>query len=909
MPASSENRFGSTPMIALGLTPPHLVEDSVLRERLLQKACGEQLPAAHLCLVTAPAGYGKSTFLAQCRQRLQDRGLATAWLTLDEEDNEEGLFFYCLGAAFGQFNPAVTGELVERRLTAGEFSGRHLITELLGFLDTSQHYALFLDDYHHIHNPAVHEALRLLLLHLPGNLYLFIGSRSMPPVPLSRYSAAGDLLLLDSGDLGFDREETRALLCDVNHLQVSGEEMALLCESTGGWAAVLQLAALSMQGSADRSRLVSALSANSGSVADFLTEEVVAQMPGTLAGFLRRIAILDRFCASLCLAVTGDREHSFELARLQDSRLPVQSLDESGDWYRLHPLFRNALVRQLESTRAEDLVGLHRRASTWFEKHGLMAEAIQHSISAGDEGRALELLDEEGISLLVQGYVSRFLGLVRRLPESLLRESQGTLIQLAWLQVLCNRLAQARRLLEELKSRRYSLEPAQWVEVNCIEANLYAYDDQLDKAAQLTDTWLPRCPPEPVYLRDCFRLLPGMLHYVRREYAQVLEIAREVLAAPTVPKQVYNQAWAACLAALVYLAGARLKEGIGYVEQQLDNILRHVMPNSEGVALLESMTGLLCYQRGELQRAETLFQRGLEALRVYATVDMVIGVLSARARLLHGAGDTQGALDYLDEMQALAEERGWTRLRACVVHERVRLLLALGELGRARACFDEWQHHWEILPRPSGYTQANIEEWIGVAEVRLILAEGDAVKAAVLLKALIGESVENDQVLRAMELQVLLAKTYLSENKPDQAKQALMDALALDPESGAIQLFRDEGEAVIAALTALRQDPGLSAGPEPGELWQQQIDTIITPDQTAGEAKPDPAGAGFGELSKMELAILALVVEGYSNKEISERLVVPIDTVKTHLKSAYGKLGVSRRTQAVRRLLQLGIFE
>lgn len=830
MSAGSENRFGSMPMIAQGLTPPHLAEGSVSRERLLRRACGEQFPTAHLCLVTAPAGYGKSTFLAQCRRRLGDRELVTTWLTLDEEHNEENLFFYCLGAAFSRFNPAITGELVERRLAqGGEFSGRYLITWLLGFLEPSQRYALFLDDYHHIRNPALHEALQSLLLYLPGNLYLFIGSRNMPPVPLSRYSASGDLLLLDSDELVFDREETRALLCDVNHLQVSRDEMALLCERTGGWAAVLQLAALSMRGSADRGRLVSALSANSGSVADFLTEEVVAQMPETLAGFLRRIAILDRFCASLCLAVTGDREHSFELARLRDSRLPVQGLDESGDWYRLHPLFRNALQRQLESVRAEELVALHRRAGAWFEEHGLTAEAIQHSISAGDEGRALKLLDEQGISLLVQGCVSQFLGLVRRLPEALLRESQGILIQLAWLQVLCNRLPQARRLLEQLKSRRDTLESAQWVEVHCIEANLYAYDDQLEKAAQLTDTWLPRCPREPVYLRDCFRLLPGMLHYVRREYAQVLETAGEVLAAPTVPKQVYNQAWAACLAALVYLAGARIREGAGYVAQQLDNILRHVMPNSEGVALLESMSGLLCYQRGELQRAETLFQRGLEALRVHATVDMVIAVSCVRARLLHGAGEIRDALDYLDEMQALAEARGWMRLRACVLHERVRLLLALGEFLRARTCFDDWQRHRETLSRLSDWARADIEEWIGVAEVRLILAEGDAARAVMLLKALIEDSIENGQVLRAMELQLLLAKAHLSVNQLDLAKQALADALALDPENGVIQLFRDEGEEVVAALMALRQELGSFAAPGRRELWQQQIDTIVTP--------------------------------------------------------------------------------
>jgi ATP/maltotriose-dependent transcriptional regulator MalT len=869
-----------------------------------------------LCLVTAPAGYGKSTFLAQCERQFRDQGVTSAWLTLEEDDNAGDQFFYYLGAAFGQLNPAIDSELVERHLgQRNAFSSRRLLSELLNQLDAAQQYALFFDDYHVIDNPQIHEALQYLLKHLPDNLCLLIGSRSLPPIPLARLRAANKLVLLDSSDLGFDETETRALLHDVNRLEVSTEEVSLLCQRTGGWAAVLQLAALSMRGAADRAKFVQAFSGDHESVSDFLAEEVVASMPESLAGFLMRIAILDRFCAPLCLAVSGDREHSSGLAQLRDSRFLVQSLGEGGYWYRLHPLFRNFLLRQLESDNAQQLPELHQRASAWFEEEGLMAEAIQHAISAGDENRALELLDDHGVSLLTQGYMFQFFNLVRRLPEELLLKSQGVLIQLAWLQVLSNQLPKARLLLDELKARFSALDRAQQVEVYGIEATLNAIDDQLDKVAQLVNTWLPQAPPEPVHIRPGFQVLQALVHVNRMEFASALEVSQAVLSEPAVSDLVYSQSYAACISTLVHLAGARLREGASHIQKQLENIQRHVMPSSQSVALMESLMGTLHYYRGNIPQAEVLFQQGLEAQRVIASVDLVVAVLRARARLLHGLRRYDQAFDYLNEAQAQAEERGWVRLQACVMHERVRLYLALGELPRARACFAEWLQYRKLLPRAPATSMSNIDEWTRMAEVRLILAGGDAVKAAVLLKALIEESTGNGLVLRAMELLVLLARAYLSANKPEQAKRALADALSLDPENGVIQLFRDEGKEVIAALMSLKQDLKLSAEPERHELWQQQIDTIVTPYQLTPEVagdrqKVDLSSSGLvGTLTKKELATLALLVEGLSNREISDRLCVSTNTVKTHLKSAYGKLGVSRRTQAVRCLKRLGIFE
>ncbi|WP_406829007.1 LuxR C-terminal-related transcriptional regulator [Microbulbifer sp. ARAS458-1] len=910
------NSFCPPALIATRMAPPRLAEGSVQRDRLLRRVCSRKGPVAPLCLVTAPAGYGKSTFMAQCLHHLEGLGVITAWLTLDSDDNEGEQFFYYLAAAFRQLNPSFTRNLSEPHRNLDTPAGvRRLVTGFLGSLDATRRYTLFLDDYQHIENPRVHELVQYLLKHLPDNLCLFIGSRSLPPIRLSRLRAAGELLEIDSGVLGFDGDETGALLREVNQLQVSDDEVALLQSRTSGWAAVLQLAALSMRGSVDRGHFARAFSGNHGSVADFLAEEVVAQMPQSLAFFLRRVSVLERLSAPLCEAVTGDRQHSVDLALLRDARLLIQSLDDVGYWYRLHPLFRDFLLRQLESAGADERVELHRRASAWFEDEGLIPEAIQHAISAGDHGRALDLLDEQGVSQIAQGHISQLLGLIRRLPETLLGESQKVLVQLTWLQVLSNQLHQGRRMLDELKARSATFELAQQVEVHLIEANLYTIDDQVETAGQLAEQWLPQAPEDPVYLRPTFRLIQGFVCYHRRDFAGAQTVAQELLAIPTEADLVYNKAYASCLDALVCLVGARLKQGVDAMEVQLRNLLRFVLPSSQLIALMESMLGVLYYYRGDLQRAESSFQRGLDAQRVIATVDLVIAVTRARVQLLFRQQKHEALLDYLRETEQLAQARGWKRLLACLIHERVRILLALGEQPQARSRFDQWQRERATFSGLPGHARDSLDYWSSVADTRLRLAEGDIEGAEIQLQPVLREFLNGENRFRAMELHLLLARIRLAAKRDMLAKQSLENALALDTDHSTVQLFRDEGEEIIDALHSLKVDLRQAPDNARHQIWQRQIETIITPFEGApstgvpGRPSELSETTSVNELTKKELATLALLVEGLSNKEISDQLCVSINTVKTHLKSAYGKLGVSRRTQAVRTLKRLGVFE
>ena len=903
-------------LLTTRLVPPRLAENSLKRERLLNRCSSIDDAFGRLYLVTAPAGYGKSTFLAHLFRLAQETGRKAAWLTLDANDNDEEQFCQYLEAAFSQLG-SDNSSLVDRRIESISQPASSLVTisNMISHLASSKgFYALFLDDYHVITNSKIHDALHYLLKYLPENLSIFIGSRKQLPVPLARFTAAGRLVHFDTGDLSLDVDETRALFRDTNHLDVSETELELLHQRTRGWAAVLQLTALSLRTTADRQKFVGAIANESDIAADFLTEEIMAHMPPSQAKFLRQIAVVDRFCPALCLAITGDKQQSESLMELQDSGLLIQNLDHSGQWFRMHPLFRDYLQQELEHDQGIDQKELHHRASIWFEGENLLGEAIQHAISGGQQERAIELLKSHGISLLAQGFLFQVLGLIRRLPEELLYSSQRLLIQLAWVQVLSNQISITRTILDELKPHVDVMDHARRVEVYTIESNLYCIEDKMEEAEKLINQWLPEAPEDPPHIRLSLQVLQLIIGFNRKDFPRVMALSKAILEQDTAPDFAYPQAYSVCTVALVCFSTLSLKNGIEMIRTQYKRLEDHVASQSQVIELVEPVLGGLLYYQGDLSAADRHLSHGTkEALSVCASVDLVIFVARTRTRLMMGQGHFRQALLFLHEIQALAEAHNWLRLQACVMHERVRLFLALGERKKARDCMNQWLQY---LPSQSSAPQislTSVEEWTQTAKVRLMLAGGNEAEATGILKTMIKEFMRCDRKMRAMECWILLAKAYVTSGKLPQAKKALSEALTLDHENSVIQLFRDEGDEVITALMALAGDLKATSDTQQHTLWLRQIAEIVKSDAAKGHEQIKIAQipvntACFEELTRRELATLALLVEGCSNKEISERLFISTNTVKTHLQRAYGKLGVSSRTQAVKSLKELGIF-
>ncbi len=344
-----------------------------------------------LLLVSAPAGFGKSTLLAQVLAR--DSGPSVAWLSLDSGDSDPALFWAYVLAAIRTAAPEV-GDSARALLEApGGTPITSVLTSLLNDLAATDHeVVLVLDDYHVVHDPGIHEAMAFLVDHLPVQLRLVIATRSDPPLPLPRLRARGELVEVRAGDLRFTEQETAAYLRTMG-LDLTAGAVSALEGRTEGWAAALQLAALSLQGREDAAGFIDGFAGDDRHVVDYLVEEVVHRQPDAVRDFLLRTSVLPRLSGSLVDAVTGGTDGRAMLERLERDNLFLVPLDDQRRWYRYHHLFADMLQARLLDELPGEAPELHRRASRWHEDHGGTSAAIDHALAAGDADRAAALVE------------------------------------------------------------------------------------------------------------------------------------------------------------------------------------------------------------------------------------------------------------------------------------------------------------------------------------------------------------------------------------------------------------------------------------------------------------------------------------------------------------------------------------
>jgi LuxR family maltose regulon positive regulatory protein len=412
---------------------------------------------ARLTLVRAPAGWGKSTLLAEWSLSPHE-SRRFAWLTLDRDDNDPVRFWSYFVHALRTGHP-VAGT---RSLATLAAPRANVVDDVLPLLfseleSLSDPIVLVLDDYHLVTNPAIDAALAYLVEHLPACLVLAIASRSEPPLPLARMRARGELVEIDAGQLGFTEEETDRLFNDLNALGLGPAAVARLRERTEGWAAGLYLAALSLRDRADREDFVRRFAGDDRHVVDYLREEVMSGLPDGVRDFLRRTAHLERLCADLCDAVTERRDSARVLRELEASNAFLVPLDSRREWYRYHHLFGQLLRHQLHAGGEEDLPALHRRASIWYRDHGFASEAIRHATAAGDVADAARLILDHWIEARDRARLETVLSWVDALPEDAVRADPRLCLVLATTLQEVGRVETADRWLD-LAARGASLD-------------------------------------------------------------------------------------------------------------------------------------------------------------------------------------------------------------------------------------------------------------------------------------------------------------------------------------------------------------------------------------------------------------------------------------------------------------------
>jgi len=760
-------------------------------------------------------------------------------------------------------------------------------------------FILVLDDYHVLDSKPVDSALTFLLEHLPPQMHLVIASREDPDLPLARLRARGQLAELRAADLRFTPSEAAEFLNKVMGLNLSAEDIAALETRTEGWIAGLQLAALSMQGHQDTTSYIQSFTGSHRFVLDYLVEEVLQQQPESVQTFLLRTSILDRMCGPLCDSVLGSPSASGQetLEYLERANLFIVPLDNERHWFRYHHLFADLLRQRLQRISAlatEKEKGgvneLHRRASQWYEDNALEIEAFHHAAAANDIERAERLITGGGIPLHSLPAVTSILDWLDSLPKTVLDARP-------WLWV------------------KSAMSTIQAGKITGVEEKLHAAEAALAAAMQNTD------------LDDKTRDLIGQIAAVKATLANLryqpeaaIIQARRALEYlhPDNPPFRSRAFW--MLGSAYQLQGDRAAARQAYTEAIA---IRQTSGNITMTALATTGLGQIQESENQLCQAAETYQRSLQMLSDQGPPNASEEYLGL-ARIYYEWNDLETAERYgqLSLQLARQYDRAIDRFVICEVF-LARLKLARGEVAEAAAILAQadqsvrQQGFVQRIPEVAAaqvitlLRQDNLAAAVHLAQMhelplsqaRVYLAQGDTAEALAVLepcRRLVEAKGWADERLKTMILQAVALHTNGEKNK---AVQLLGEALTLAEPGGFIRIFVDEGAPMAQLLLE-----AASHGVMPDYI--SKLLAVFEAEQRKSEDKPDlsPAKLLIESLSQRELKILQLIAQGLSNREISERLFLALDTVKGHNRKMFDKLQVQSRTEAIARARELGLL-
>lgn len=883
---------------------PRLVPRARLVERLQQGVTGP------LTLVSAPAGSGKTTLLAQWQASTRT---PVAWLWLEPEDNEPMRFLTYLIAALQTRAPHLGARArtllrfpqpVDPALVLAELSN-----DLLAW--QGEDMVLVLDDVHVITDPSLHHLLIRLIEHLPPRLHLILATRSDPPLPLARWRANGALTELHMAELRFNTEEAGTFLEQVMHLYLSPEDITTVQSRTEGWVAGLQLAALALSGRTDVASALTAFTGTHRFVLDYLSEEVLSRQPASVQAFLLQTSILERLSGSLCDAVTGDEGSQAMLESLERDNLFVVALDDVREWYRYHQLFADLLRTRLQETTPASLPELHRRASIWYEEHDLILEAFHHARLASDLERSIHLIEQHTYALAFGGpahatvnWLHSVLAFLYTLPDECIETHPRLCLSQVLLLLLTGQVPEALRRLEVAKQVASRVASGSALQVLLTEAAVFhAYivflQGDLASSVALAEQVANQLDGAPADVRDTMRLLAahralvsGDARHVRGEYENRLIPAREVRST-MMSMEVFLQQTSLLLQARLFQLQGSFRQAAAVYEHMVQ------VPGDPQGTLLHpgSYFGLgeLFYFRNDLDMAHRLLEQGRAALRgpLALAGDAITRGYTTLARLYQVRQQHDQALAIVDELVELATTRHFAQeplaaASAC----RAQVELMEGHLAAAVS----WAHasglsaaNDLVYPREQEYL---IFARVRIAQGRLDPAGPYLAEALRLLERLRADAERSARVGSLLDILAVQALAqFAAEPYGHRILSTLEQVLRLAEPEGAIRPFLDEGEP-MAALLRQAHDRGIASA---------YVARLLSAGGKQTTAAPFDVLPRVEALTERERAVFQLLVRGLSNAEIAQELIITVGTVKRHLNSIYGKLGVKSRAQAIAR--------
>jgi LuxR family maltose regulon positive regulatory protein len=886
----------------------------VLRPRLTERL-NEGLHRK-LTLISAPAGFGKTTLVSEW---LAGCGRPVAWLSLDDGDSDLTRFLTYLVAALQTIAPTigagVLGVLQSSLPPPPEAILTILLNDIAAIADT---FVLVLDDYHLIDAQPVDHALIFVLEHMPPQMHLVLTTREDPQLPLARFRVRDQMTELRAADLRFIPAEAAAFLKQVMDLDLSAADVAALESRTEGWIAGLQLAALSMRGRTDIGQFVRAFAGGNRYIVDYLVEEVLLRQPEHVRSFLLQTAILERLYGPLCEAVTGQERGQAQLEALERGNFFVVPLDDTRHWYRYHHLFADVLTIHLRTEQPDQVFTLHRRASAWYEQHGSATDAIRHALAAQDFARAANLIE---------------------LAVPAMSRSRQAAALLGWLMSLPNALIRARPVL----SVAYAHLLLDGGQIDGVEARLRDAEWWLETTADSSAR--PDAPADAMVVVDeaAFRRLPGAIAVARAgqalargDVADTMNYAQRVLDLLPADDHLNRGGVAGFLGLAAWTSGdleaahRAFAEGMAHL-QMAGNI-------ADAIGGAITLADIRIAQ-GRLREAMRTYEQALQLAMaqhpegarpvVRGTADMYVGM----SELHHERNDLHAATRCLLKSKDLGEHTGFpqNRYRWCVAMARIRE--AQGDLDGALELLDEAERLYvpDFIPNVRPIAALKIRVWLAqgrlgeaigwvrdqglsvddelsylrefehITLARVLLARQSILDAIKLLERLLHAAEAGQRMGRVIEILMLLSLAHQMQGNIPVALVLLERALTLAEPEGYIRLFVDEGAPMAALLERVQADGG---------RMKESIHTLLSAVGMQQEVQPAALSPQplVEPLSVRERDVLKLLRSDLSGPQIAHELMVSLNTLRTHTKNIYDKLGVTNRRAAVRQAEELGLF-
>lgn len=837
-----------------------------------------------LTLVSAPAGFGKTTLLSDWVHHSQPP-VPTAWLSLDEHDNDPGHFWYYFIAALRTILPALGETALSLLRSPQPLPIESVLTPFINELNgIPEDFFLVLDDYHFIQSQPIHNSVTFLLEHIPPKIHLVISTRKDPPLPLAHFRGNGTMLEIRAHDLRFTIEEVINLLKALDAPALSFEDIKALNTKVDGWVVGLKMAVLSMRKEKNIPAFITGFTGTQRYIMDYLIEEVLQRQPSEIRDFLLKTSVLERLSAPLCNATTGGSNGELILSRLENDNLFIVPLDESRQWYRYEHLFADLLRHRLERELGKEAVTeLQKRASRWYEGNGFPEEAINQALAAKDWERALRLQEHTNPSKERRGEWMTLLGWMQEIPTDVLLSNSYVYWLYSKYLATSNQPDAAEVVLNNLEpfARQDTVLQGKIAAIRLMIA--YTRRD-MQRAIEFARTALSLLPKENIDERGFVCNIAGMAQMFKGAYAEAESLLKEAIEAGRQTNNYFGIAHSYTWLSTIYYYRGKLHQISELCRQAISSI-----PPCPATSLPLTQLGRIFYEWNDLEAALSHLEQANELNRFGTNWEIQEWIYNELARTQLAMSNDRGAQETLEKIDRMIQDTDLTQslFRPQTVSFHIKTALRRGDLKEAK----EWGSKLSKYP---------VDVFLALDAIVHLLLAGNRKAESVALLDEVYRWVTPDLHLSLIKVRLLQAETADTIEK---RVSFLAEALKVAKPEGFIRTFVDEGM-MLAPL--LRK--AISTGSEP-EYARQLLKIIEEEDRQRKTKRGEVSASPYTDiLSERELDVLRLLAEGLTNQQIADKLFISLHTAKVHVHRILDKLDARGRSQAISRARELKLI-